>query len=158
MGVMAMLNQAKRNSKLYDELRSLGYGDDEFPDWWYSPARSPEIKQEPPTIEQEPPMIEQEQPGSDGLTGTELTPPGPKTPVPTSPIEEVPGRPQLREPIPSDPDPSGESLSDPETSHESFTGAELNLLGSNKIVRGQDGIWVHIEKEPSGRTIIARER
>jgi len=39
-----------------------------------------------------------------------------------------------------------------------FTQAETNLLGSKGIVRGQDGVWVHIEKEPSGRTIITRER
>ncbi len=35
---------------------------------------------------------------------------------------------------------------------------EINLLGSKGIIRDQDGVWVHILKEPSGRTIIARER
>ena len=149
--MMSMVSQARRNPNIYEDLRSLGYADEEFPDWWYSPARSTEMKKDEP-------KIKKDETGTETIDEDVLTPPGPKTPVDTSPIEEGPGRPQLRDPIQSDPSPSSEILSDPETSPESFTQAEIDLLGSNKIVRGQDGIWVHIEKEPSGRTIIARER
>ena len=52
---MAMMNQARRNPNLYADLRKLGYTDEEFPDWWYSPARSTEIKTDEATIKQEEP-------------------------------------------------------------------------------------------------------
>ena len=40
-----MLNAAKNSKKLYDDLRELGFDDNEFPDWWYSPARDVEVEQ-----------------------------------------------------------------------------------------------------------------
>jgi hypothetical protein len=46
MSVVSMLNQARRNPNLYDDLRRKGYDDDEFPDWWYSPGRPTETTQE----------------------------------------------------------------------------------------------------------------
>jgi hypothetical protein len=35
-----------------------------------------------------------------------------------------------------------------------FTQDELNLLGSNGIVRSPQGDWYHSEKYPDGRTTI----
>jgi len=154
MGVMAMMNQARRNPKLYDELRSLGYGDDEFPDWWYSPARSTEMKTDEPKMKKDDPPIKQEQPGTKTMDKDVLTPPDPKTPVSTLPIERVSSRPRLPDPIPSDRDPSEVIVPDPSTSRDGLTRSEIDLLGSRGIVRGEDGIWKHIETEPSGRTII----
>ena len=34
-----MYNNALKSEKLYDEMRAAGYQDDEFPVWWFSPAR-----------------------------------------------------------------------------------------------------------------------
>jgi len=34
-----MINQAKNNANLYDEMQRAGYEDNEFPEWSYSPAR-----------------------------------------------------------------------------------------------------------------------
>ena len=39
MGVVGMVNAAKNSRKLYEEMRSVGFEDDEFPVWWYSPSR-----------------------------------------------------------------------------------------------------------------------
>jgi hypothetical protein len=39
MGIVGMLNGAKNGRKLYEDMRAAGYADEEFPDWWYSPAR-----------------------------------------------------------------------------------------------------------------------
>ena len=39
MGVVGMVNAAKNSRKLYEEIRSVGFEDDEFPVWWYSLAR-----------------------------------------------------------------------------------------------------------------------
>ncbi len=44
-GVVGMIRQAKKNKTLYADLRDLGFGDNEFPDWWYSPARDVEVEQ-----------------------------------------------------------------------------------------------------------------
>ncbi len=38
-GVASMFNNALKSEKLYDEMRAAGYADDEFPLWWFSPAR-----------------------------------------------------------------------------------------------------------------------
>jgi hypothetical protein len=35
-----MYNNALKSEKLYHEMREAGYQDDEFPVWWYSPARN----------------------------------------------------------------------------------------------------------------------
>jgi hypothetical protein len=32
--------------------------------------------------------------------------------------------------------------------------SEIDLLGNHGIVRGQDGVWKHVETELLGRTII----
>ena len=39
MSVNSMIQHAKLNAKLYEEMIELGYSDDAFPVWWYSPAR-----------------------------------------------------------------------------------------------------------------------
>ena len=116
-------------------MLAAGYADEEFPDWWYSPARSTEIKKDEA-------KIKKGQPGTETIDKDVLTPPGPKTPVTASPIERVSGRPQLRDPISSDPSLSDDIVLDPESSPEGFTTREIDLLGSQGIIRGQDGVWV----------------
>ncbi len=39
MSVNAMIRHAKQNAKLYEEMVELGYSDESFPVWWYSPGR-----------------------------------------------------------------------------------------------------------------------
>jgi len=34
-----MFNNAMKSENLYNEMRAAGYEDDEFPVWWFSPAR-----------------------------------------------------------------------------------------------------------------------
>jgi len=145
-----MLNQARNNQNLYHDLLNIGFTDEEFPEWWYSPARNqPDdagtTVKHPDKVELKSDQLEQD--------GT-LTPATPKTPVPK---EEVRGRPLLLVQYSTDPHSTGGYTEVPEDSG-GFTQAEIDLLGSYGIVRGQDGVWVHIVKEPSGRTIIARER
>jgi len=38
-GVALMFNNAMKSENLYNEMRAAGYEDDEFPVWWFSPAR-----------------------------------------------------------------------------------------------------------------------
>jgi hypothetical protein len=39
MSVNSMIRHAKQNAMLYEEMVELGYLDESFPVWWYSPAR-----------------------------------------------------------------------------------------------------------------------
>ena len=39
MSVNSMIRYAKLNAMLYEEMVELGYSDDSFPVWWYSPGR-----------------------------------------------------------------------------------------------------------------------
>jgi len=45
--VSSMTKQARSNAKLYEEMLEAGYTDEEFPDWWYSPARGAKTAQVP---------------------------------------------------------------------------------------------------------------
>ena len=38
-GVVGMIGAAKTSKNIYNDLRRVGFEDDEFPEWWYSPAR-----------------------------------------------------------------------------------------------------------------------
>ena len=101
MGVMSMISQARRNPKLYDDLRGLGYTDEEFPEWWYSPARPPEKKQDATRIEPEETRTTQTE-------SDQLTAPHPKTPKTPVPKERVSKRPALPAQLESDLDSSTE--------------------------------------------------
>ena len=37
--VISIIRHAKQNAKLYEEMVELGYSDESFPVWWFSPAR-----------------------------------------------------------------------------------------------------------------------
>jgi hypothetical protein len=43
--VISMVKQARMNAKLYEWMVQAGYSDEEFPAWWYSPARDAEESQ-----------------------------------------------------------------------------------------------------------------
>jgi len=129
----------------------MGYSDEEFPEWWYSPAR-------PPTKKQEAPRTEDEDPRASPKDSDELTAPPPKDPVTPAPRESESKRPPLRDLVDSTRVPSADLEADRDSSVDGLNDSEINLLGSQDIVRGEDGVWVHIETEPSGRTIIARAR
>ena len=145
MGVMSMISQARRNPKLYDDLRGLGYTDEEFPEWWYSPARPPEKKQDATRIEPEETRTTQTE-------SDQLTAPHPKTPITTGPKERVSRRPALPALLESGLDSSTELESGPSSSEEGLNDSEINLLGSQGIVRGEDGVWVHVVKERARHT------
>jgi len=140
-----MIGQAKNNANLYNDLRRQGFEDNEFPDWWYSPARS--IDEQPRPTSKKGEQIELKTKEAIALT--------PATPRIPAPSEEGSGRPPLRDQNGSERVGSAESdLTRRESTGSDFTQNEIDLLGANKIVRGEDGIWKHIETEPSGRTII----
>ena len=98
--------QAKNNKKLYDQMRERGYDDEEFPSWWYSPARSSTMTQEQlpssasKTQDQLPSAsMTQDQLPSDATRTEPLTPVPPRKPLP---IEGVPDRPPLSGLVSSD--------------------------------------------------------
>ena len=146
MGVIGMISQAKRNRKLYDRLIVQGYSDDEFPVWWYSPAR----EQASDIVQETLANVEKRPASPNGVPSRTvddvLTPQLPKEPAPG---EGVPASPVLQRR-----DDTVQYDTGLDDDGQGFTQAEINLLGANKIVRGEDGVWKHIEKEPSGRTII----
>ena len=48
-GVVGMISAAKGSKTLYADLRRFGFEDDEFPEWWYSPARDDVVQERPPS-------------------------------------------------------------------------------------------------------------
>jgi len=143
-----MIGGAKSSRVLYDDLRALGFDDTEFPDWWYSPARDNVDSTRSETIEND--VVDPKSiPSSDSDV---LTPAIPKNPIP---IERVPGRPVFTETNESNRTaPPGSRDVDPNRDGTGFTQEESRILGENKIFRSDDGVWRHVEQEPSGRTII----
>jgi len=130
-GVIAMIGQAKNNANLYNDLRRQGFEDNEFPDWWYSPERSIDEQPRPTSKKGEQTELKTKE-------AIALTPATPRIPAPS---EEGPGRPPLRDQNDSDRAGSAESdLTQRESTESGFTRNEVDLLGSNGIVQGQDGV------------------
>ena len=141
-GVVGMFSAAKQSKTLYDDLRSLGFKDDEFPEWWYSPARDDVVQERPPS--------------SNGVVNVPsssedvvLRPHTPRNPVPR---EGGGGRPVIQDRTVQD---GSTQPSTPEDGGDTFTQDELNLLASNKIYRSaESGEWFHREAYPDGRLMI----
>ena len=83
MSVNSMIRHAKGNAKLYEEMVELGYSDESFPVWWYSPGRA---GQEGDAVEQQGITgHEGEQIAEKGIEGREeedFEPTPPDTPAP----------------------------------------------------------------------------
>jgi hypothetical protein len=154
---ISMIRHAKINAGLYQEMRTAGYADEEFPEWWFSPARVDVEQDRLVSSEVEQERLVSSEVESDELKSSDVEVLTPATPRIPAPREEGLGRPVLRTQDDSTQLKTAED--DPtrrDSTQDNFTQAEINLLGSNGIIRGQDGVWVHYEKEPSGRTIIVR--
>ena len=159
-GVASMMNHALRSKHLYEEMRRAGYEDSEFPAWWYSPARTEtKATQQTELVPAETKQTEESEASTQQSEGGErleevLPKQGPPIgQVPARPVLDAGlGSPRVGSPVLDNTGHPSEGLGTPGTSD--FTQAESKLLGSHGILRGQDGIWVHIVKEPSGRTII----
>ena len=146
LGIKGMLNQARNNPKLYNDLRELGFMDEEFPEWWYSPAQN----------ESELP----EQPGTTvkSTEQTELKVNDPEVLDPVPPIapasrEEGPRRLPVQVLNKTEQFRTAE-YNELQGSTDGFTENEFDLLGSKGYVRSPDGEWVHLERYPDGRRMI----
>jgi len=164
MSVNSMIRHAKQNAKLYEEMVALGYSDESFPVWWYSPAREgTEVK----TIGQGGTTLQEGEQGGTTLQegeqiegrSTELqegegfAPTPPDTPAPRE------GRPALPESSPSSsslPVPAPASQGVPSSS--SFSDAELSLLAERGITEITPGRWMHTAEQASGRIMLTRAR
>ena len=141
-----MVKQAASNPVLYEQMLKAGYTDEEFPAWWYSPARgagaAQEAKKEGEPAEGAEVSIKKQSEESE--EGYDVTPPR----QPAS-REGIPGRPTLPVPAhPSDAEP-------PVLPHADFSEAELSLLNDRGVTEITPGRWMHTEEQASGR-IIAR--
>ena len=148
-----MLNQAR--ARLYVELCGIEFVDDEFPGWWYSPARDPKIaagaRAGDAGARSDVQEDVDERTHLQGDEGYDVVPP--RTP---SSREEVPGRPILRDDALRDGSLRASARNDGSLrdTADDFTTEELNLLGSKGVVRSPLGEWFHSERYPDGRMMI----
>ena len=129
-GIAGMISGAKSSEKLYQDLRRLGYEDDEFPDWWWSPARDQSVEDVSKSVEDTSKVVSSSSDVSGREQDVRLTPQRPRTPAP---IEPIPGRPLLQgqdstEQGETRPDTSGLEETPQDTS--GLNQNEINLLGS----------------------------
>ena len=128
MGVAGMIHGAKKSKKLYDDMTRKGYADDEFPDWWYSPARDKASSVQSKVVPSSSEEIRHVPPSSEKIT---LEPTPPRKPAPG---EGGPGRPAIQ-------DISEYDTSELDGTRQDTSGLnqnEIDLLGSQGITRGQD--------------------
>jgi hypothetical protein len=151
LGVSGMIHGAKNSKKLYEDMREKGYADDEFPAWWYSPARKTES-----------PIKTLEAPASSEMT-REVPLSSEKTLfVPTPPREPAlgeggPGRPDIQ-------DTSEQDRSELDGTHQDMTGLvgtsqglteqQVALLKSRAITQITPGQWMHTRKQSDGKIVL----
>ena len=154
MSVNSMIRHAKQNAKLYKEMVELGYSDESFPVWWYSPGREGtgvKVVGQGGTTLQEGEQIEGR--------STELKEGEDYAPIPPDITPPKEGRPALPEPslrsatLPT-PTEGFEVVPTPSTA--SFSDAELSLLKDRAVTEIMPGQWMHTQEQADGR-IIARE-
>ena len=164
LSVNSMIRHAKGNAKLYEEMVALGYSDDSFPVWWYSPGRE---GTEAKTVGQGGTTLQEGEQGGTTLQegeqiagrGTELqegedfAPTPPDTPVPK---EARPALPESSPSSPSQPVPSPSSQGVPSSS--SFSEAELSLLNERGITEITPGQWMRTVEQADGRIVLTRAR
>ena len=116
-----MVGATKKNKKLYEDMRSLGFEDTEFPEWWYSPARA--AQDQTRASEKEGDLKEQNE-----RVREPFEPATPRNPVPR---EGVGGRPILQDTTGQDTSPLDGSRQDssalPRSPQDTFTAEELDL-------------------------------
>ena len=140
MGVVGMVNAAKNSRKLYEEMRSVGFEDDEFPVWWYSPARE---QQEQLKEKREQPSAEAN--GGEPSRGEQraLEPVSPRRPVP---IDSRRSRPSLDAQLSTPQLTTVQDTIIQETTPQ-FTEAQLKLLTEHNIRHlDSTGERMHIDK------------
>ena len=74
-----MIGQAKSNPTLYAQMRKVCYEDDEFPPWWYSPARAETSAEQAETSREK--LIKAEE-STEELSEAQLEPVSPHTSAP----------------------------------------------------------------------------
>ena len=123
-----MVGATKKNKKLYEDMRSLGFEDTEFPEWWYSPARAAQdqtraAQDQTRASEREGDLEEQNE-----RVREPFEPATPRNPVPR---EGVGGRPILQDTTGQDTSPLDDSRQDssalPRSPQDTFTAEELDL-------------------------------
>ena len=167
-----MVGAAKKNKKLYEDMRSLGFEDTEFPEWWYSPVDDTSVHEDDVSDD-----VDARRDVSDdvvtrtvqsGDEGYDVVPP--RTPAPR---EDLPGKPTLRDETLHDDtrrDGTRNDMSRREGTRndvqlrrttDDFTKDELDLLGSKGVVRSPQGEFINRILEKNGFTSegeIRRER
>ncbi len=138
-------------------IQCARFEDDEFPEWWYSPARAVKVavvavpsSDELPGAQDELSVAKGAQLSSEKKLHEPILPRNP------SPRDRVPGRPAIAElstaELVTPPDSSTELRT---AEHSSFSDEEINLLASNNVYRSPDsGEWFHREEYPDGRLMI----
>ena len=102
--VNSMIRHAKLNATLYEEMVALGYSDESFPVWWYSPGREgtkAKTVEQGGTTEEEGEQIA----GRRTESGEEedFAPTPPDTPIPKEGRPALPESPVLSSPLLSSP-------------------------------------------------------
>ena len=156
-----MIGHAKNTRSVYDMMRKAGYGDEEFPNWWYSPVDDTSVHENDVSDD-----VDARRDVSDDVV-TRTVPSGdegydvvpPRTPAPR---EDIPGRPTVRDETLHDGtrrDGTRNDMSRRDTTDD-FTQVELNLLGSKGVVRSPQGEFINRILEKNGFTsegVIRRE-
>jgi len=149
-----MIRHAKLNAKLYAEMVELGYSDESFPVWWYSPGREGtgvKVVGQGGTTEEGGGQIGGRSTELEG--GEDFAPTPPDTPVPKEGRPALPEPPVLSSPVLSSPVLSKDVQPSPTSSK--FSDAELSLLKDRAVTEIMPGQWMHTQEQADGR-IIAR--
>lgn len=143
LGIASMIRYAKSNAGLYADLRN-SYKDEDFPEWWYSPAReaSASKSKDPQAgarINVDAQAVKEED--------EELRAPDPTVDSPIGRGSQRPLLPLQSSALLSSAPPSTALL----PSASAFSDAEIILLASRDVYRSSDsGAWYHREEFPDG--------
>ena len=131
------------------------FKDDEFPGWWYSPARTTDEDPRSDAKTNEEPRTTMKI-NEENEETNELRPPAPTVEPPIGRGSQRPPRSLQSDSLHSDSRTSDVLRSPSSASGASaFTEDEVNLLASNKVYRSpESGEWFHREEYPDGRLMI----
>jgi len=155
MSVNSMIRHAKQNAKLYEEMVELGYLDESFPVWWYSPGREGTMAKtagQPRTTAEEGEQIEGRR--TESKEGEDFAPTPPDTPVPKEARPALPESPLRSDALRSDPGLS--EVVQPSPTSSPFSDAELSMLQERGITQVTPGRWMHTQEQADGRSSRAR--
>ena len=149
LGVSGMISAAKNRNKLRNEMESLGYGDNEFPEWWYRSSREPQssdMSSEVPTSPEKSSKVQ---------SSTEKTyePIPPRTPAPKEGRRGKP--PTLGQDSTFQDSTHSDSPRHEDTRGTSqFTQSDINLLAGQQITEVTPGRWMRTHERSDGSIVL----